>query len=60
LIVKQLLFELGAEIFFGVVYHESQQIGVCQCVLLVERQEEASLCFSFLKFIWSSSLSLMN
>lgn len=40
MIVKQLLFELGAEIFFGVVYHESQQIGVCQCVLLVERQEE--------------------
>lgn len=38
--MKQILFEFRPEVCLGVVHHESQQIGVCQRVLLVERQEE--------------------
>lgn len=38
--MKQILFQLGAEVGLGVVYHKCQHIGVCQRVPLVERQEE--------------------
>ena len=38
--MKQILFELGTEVCFGIVNHEGQHIGVCQRVLLIEREKQ--------------------
>lgn len=38
--MKQILFQLGAEVRLGVVHHEGQHVGVCQRVLLLEREKQ--------------------
>lgn len=40
LIVEQILFQLGAEIRLGIVYHEGQHIGICQRVLFLEYENQ--------------------
>lgn len=47
MIVEQILFQLGAEIRLGIVYHEGQHIGVSQRVLLLEREKQMLSYFVF-------------